>query len=130
SAHNQQLPPCGRLVRVSQPSAPEATDMSRIRCARMLSLTVVAALPLGALAPSCSTGVSTAGQRIICADHGAGPVDCRPMASTGSGSGSGAGSGSDTCEDIDEDGDGPPSDEGEHDGDARATGAVRGHDGA
>src|SRR5678816_2361527 len=124
-AHNQQLPARDRLVRGSHQSAPEGRAMTRVRCARLLSLAVITALPLGALAPACSSGVGTAGQRISCSMRGGSAVDCRPMTAT-EGSGSGAGSGSDTCEDIDEDGDGTPHDEGEDDAKARM---VRSHDG-
>jgi hypothetical protein len=82
--------------------------MSRLRWSRLISLAVVAAMPLGALAPGCSgTSTSAVGQRISCTDTGAGVTDCHPAGSGG------AGSGTDTCEDVDDDGDGMPHDEGE-----------------
>ena len=82
--------------------------MSRLRWSRLLSLAIVTAMPLGALAPGCSsTNTASVGQRISCKDTGAGVTDCHAM---GSGS---AGTGSDTCEDVDDDGDGTPHDEGE-----------------
>src|SRR4051812_12435330 len=87
--------------------------MSRLRWTRLLSLALVSVMPLGALAPGCTSGnTSTIGQRISCKDTGAGITDCHPA---GSGS---AGSGSDSCEDVDDDGDGMPHDDGEaaHDG--------------
>lgn len=83
--------------------------MSRLCCTRfysILALALAAALPLGALAPGCtSTDTSTVGQRITCIDNGAGPTNCQPA-------GNSAGSGN-TCDDIDEDGDGEPHDDGE-----------------
>jgi hypothetical protein len=87
--------------------------MSRLRCARLLAVSIVCIVPLGTLAVSCtgSSQTSTVGQRISCTVTGTGVKDCRPMVSTGSGAGSG--SGSNTCEDIDEDGDGSPHDVGE-----------------
>jgi len=73
----------------------------------MLTLVLITALPLGALAPACSaTHTSTAGQMISCTDTATGPVNCHPSSGA-------AGSGSDTCEDIDDDGDGLPHDVGE-----------------
>jgi hypothetical protein len=82
--------------------------MSRLRWSRLLSLAVVAAMPLGALTPGCSSSkTSAAGQLISCKDTGAAVTDCHAV---GSGS---AGTGSDTCEDVDDDGDGAPHDEGE-----------------
>ena len=94
--------------------------MSRRCCARVLSLAVVAALPLGVLAPACSsTSTSAAGQRISCTVTSAGATNCHPDAS-GS-----VGSGSDTCEDVDEDGDGSPHDVGEDHHDPE-TGALTG----
>lgn len=123
-AHNQRVQGRDRLVWLSHQRAPEAEAMTRVRCARLLSLAVITALPLGALAPACSSGVATSGQRISCTDRGAGPVDCHPMTATTTGSGTG--SGSDTCEDIDEDGDGTPHDEGEDDATERT---LRSHDG-
>ena len=75
--------------------------MLRLRWTRLLSITLVSAMPLGVLAPGCTSGkTSSVGQLISCTDTGAGVTNCHPIAS-GS-----AGSGSDTCEDIDEDGDG------------------------
>lgn len=97
--------------------------MSRLRCARVLSLVIVSAMPLGVLAPACSsTNTSTAGQRISCMVTSAGATNCHPDAS-GS-----AGSGSDTCDDIDEDGDGSPHDVGEdhHDATGAPTGTQTG----
>jgi len=77
-----------------------------------LSWTLLALLPIGALAPACSsTHVGTTGQAITC--------DTDPTTGTivrcgaGAGSGSGTGSGSSTCQDIDEDGDGEPHDQGD-----------------
>lgn len=81
--------------------------MPRLRWTRLLSLALVSALPLGALAPGCtSSNTSTIGQKISCTDTGAGVTDCHPAGST-------TGSGSDTCEDVDDDGDGTPHDDGE-----------------
>ena len=101
--------------------------MSRLRCARLLAISVVCLLPLGALAPSCTSNTSTVGQRISCHVTASGVGNCR-LDPTGS-----AGSGSDTCEDIDEDGDGSPHDVGEdrHDpktGSATGTTAGSAHD--
>jgi len=86
--------------------------MSRLRCARLLSLVIVTALPLGVLAPGCSsTSTSTRGQLLSCMDTGTGVTSCHPVETTTTGSGSGSGSG--TCEDVDQDGDGSPHDVGE-----------------
>jgi hypothetical protein len=76
-----------------------------------LSLTLIALLPLGVLAPGCSSGTTgTKGQLITCTtDPGNGGVilRCEP--------GGGSGSGSNTCQDVDEDGDGDPHDEADDD---------------
>src|SRR5262245_45431122 len=93
--------------------------MSRLRCARILAISIVCLLPLGALAPSCAPHTSTAGQRISCQVTAAGVTNCHPDASGSAGSGSG------TCEDIDEDGDGSPHDVGEDHHDPK-TGAATG----
>ena len=80
-----------------------------------LSLTLIALLPLGALAAGCSSDhTATAGQMLTCTtDPGTGAVlRCEP--------GGGSGSGSNTCQDIDEDGDGEPHDQGD-DGDHTGT---------
>jgi hypothetical protein len=81
-----------------------------------LSLTLMALLPVGVLAPACSSSshVASAGQMITCnTDPTTGAIlRCEP----GTGSGSGAGSGSSTCQDMDEDGDGEPHDEGDDGG--------------
>ncbi len=92
--------------------------MSRLRWSRLLSLAVVAAMPLGALAPGCASNTSSVAQRISCTDTGTGVTNCHPI---GSGS---AGSGSDTCEDVDDDGDGTPHDEGEDHHGSSLTGAT------
>jgi hypothetical protein len=87
------------------------------------SFTLMALLPLGVLAPGCSSEhTSTSGQLITCiTDPGTGAVlRCEP----GGGSGSGSGSGSNTCQDIDEDGDGEPHDQGDDGLHASATGTV------
>lgn len=71
-----------------------------------LSLTLMALLPVGVLAPGCSSeSTGTKGQLITCTtDPGTGVIlRCAP----------GAGDGSGTCQDIDEDGDGEPHDDGE-----------------
>ena len=82
--------------------------MPRLRWTRLLSLAIVSAMPLGVLAPACTSGnTSTIGQHITCTDTGAGVTNCHP---TPAGT---TGSGSDTCEDVDEDGDGTPHDVGE-----------------
>jgi hypothetical protein len=73
-----------------------------------LSFTLMAVLPIGVLAPGCSSEqTSTKGQMITCTtDPGSGAVlRCEP--------GGGSGSGSNTCQDIDEDGDGEPHDQGD-----------------
>src|SRR4051812_34463180 len=78
-----------------------------------LSLTLMALLPVGVLAPGCSSeSTGTKGQLITCTtDPGTGVIlRCAP----------GAGDGSGTCQDIDEDGDGDPHD----DGDDEAAGGV------
>ena len=74
---------------------------------RLLSLALVSVMPLGVLAPACSSSsnTSTRGQRITCTVTASGMTNCRPSETTGS-----SGSGSNTCEDIDEDGDGTPHD--------------------
>ncbi|HEX2685918.1 MAG TPA: hypothetical protein VHN14_04840 [Kofleriaceae bacterium] len=77
----------------------------------------MALLPVGALAPGCSSDhVSSKGQLITCTtDPGTGVIlRCQP--------GGGAGSGSNTCQDIDEDGDGDPHDEADNES-ARVAGA-------
>ena len=80
---------------------------------RTLSFTLMALLPVGALAPGCSSSDHTAtkGQLITCTvDPGTGAVGrCEP------GDGGGSGSGSGTCQDIDEDGDGDPHDDADDD---------------
>jgi hypothetical protein len=80
---------------------------------RTLSFTLMALLPVGALAPGCSSSDHTAtkGQLIICTvDPGTGAVGrCEP------GDGGGSGSGSNTCQDVDEDGDGDPHDDADDD---------------
>jgi hypothetical protein len=70
----------------------------------------MALLPVGALAPACSSSSKTAstGQTITC--------DTDPTTGTILRCGSGAGSGSSTCQDIDEDGDGEPHDQGDDHG--------------
>ncbi|HZJ61976.1 MAG TPA: hypothetical protein VFD36_00520, partial [Kofleriaceae bacterium] len=67
----------------------------------------MALLPVGVLAPACSSSTGSQGQLITCTtDPGTGVIErCEP----GGGSGSGAG----TCQDIDEDGDGEPHDNGD-----------------
>jgi hypothetical protein len=70
-----------------------------------LSLALMALLPVGVLAPGCSSeNTATKGQMITCTtDPGTGVIlRCAP--------GTGDGSGSNTCQDIDEDGDGDPHD--------------------
>jgi len=89
-----------------------------------LSFTLMALLPLGALAPACSsenTGIK--GQLITCTtDPGTGAVlRCEP--------GAGSGSGSNTCQDIDEDGDGDPHDEAGDDDPHGSSVDGGGHDG-
>jgi hypothetical protein len=82
--------------------------MPRLRWTRLLSLALVSVMPLGALAPGCtSSNTSTIGQKISCKDTGAGVANCHPVDSGT------VGTGSDTCEDVDDDGDGTPHDEGE-----------------
>ncbi|HEU4728776.1 MAG TPA: hypothetical protein VFT22_12820, partial [Kofleriaceae bacterium] len=89
----------------------------------LFSLVLVSALPLGVLAPGCSsTNTSSVGQRISCTDTGAGVTNCHPVDSTTTGSGS------DTCEDIDDDGDGMPHDEGEDSHALTSTGTVSDRD--
>ena len=80
----------------------------------MLSCTLVALLPVGVLAPGCSSSTGSRGQLITCTtDPGTGVIErCEPG---GGGSGSGNGSGAGTCQDIDEDGDGEPHDTGDDD---------------
>jgi hypothetical protein len=75
----------------------------------MLSCTLVALLPVGVLAPGCSSSTGSQGQLITCTtDPGTGVIErCEP------GGGSGSGSGAGTCQDIDEDGDGEPHDNGD-----------------
>src|SRR5436190_20003447 len=71
-----------------------------------LSLSLMALLPVGALAPGCSPDhTATKGQLITCTtDPGTGIIlRCEP--------GGGSGSGSNTCQDVDEDGDGDPHDQ-------------------
>lgn len=93
----------------------------------------MAILPVGALAPACSsTQLGTKGQLITCTtDPGTGEVlRCEP------GGGSGSGSGSGTCQDVDEDGDGEPHDVDDdnpsagdnHDGDRDGDGVSDDHD--
>jgi hypothetical protein len=77
-----------------------------------LSRTLMTLLPIGLLAPGCSSEqLSSKGQAITCStDPTTGAVvRCEP------GAGTGLGSGSATCQDIDDDGDGEPHDEGEDD---------------
>lgn len=81
-----------------------------------LSLTLMTLLPLGVLAPGCSSDkTATQGQMITCTtDPGTGEIlRCAP--------GAGDGSGSNTCQDIDEDGDGEPHDDGDDKGGASLT---------
>ncbi|HET9624262.1 MAG TPA: hypothetical protein VFP84_22970 [Kofleriaceae bacterium] len=85
--------------------------MKTLRWTRLASIALAAAMPLGVLAPACSTSsspdnTSTIGQRISCHDDGTTISGCH--ADDGA-----AGSGSDSCEDIDDDGDGSPHDDGE-----------------
>ncbi|HET7504286.1 MAG TPA: hypothetical protein VFK02_24865 [Kofleriaceae bacterium] len=78
----------------------------------------MALLPIGVLAPGCSSEkTGTKGQLITCTtDPGTGVVlRCEP------GAGSGSGSGSSTCQDIDEDGDGDPHDDATEAGGDRAS---------
>src|SRR4051794_20135584 len=104
----------GWYVARTEPGRGDSRKMSRLRCARLLSLVIVAALPLGVLAPACSsTSTSTKGQLISCTDTGTGITSCHAVETTTTGSGSGSGSGSGTCEDVDQDGDGSPHDVGE-----------------
>ncbi|HMG52802.1 MAG TPA: hypothetical protein VK601_04965 [Kofleriaceae bacterium] len=82
----------------------------------------MALLPLGALAPACSserTGIK--GQLITCTtDPGTGVIlRCQP----------GAGSGSNTCQDVDADGDGDPHDEAGDDNPHGSSVDGGGHDG-
>jgi hypothetical protein len=78
--------------------------MAKLRWTRLLSLALVSVMPLGVLAPGCTSGsTSTVGQKISCTDTGAGVADCHPVEGGTTGSGSGSGSG--TCEDVDDDGD-------------------------
>jgi hypothetical protein len=75
-----------------------------------LSLTLMALLPVGVLAPGCSSETLAAkGQMITCTtDPGTGVIlRCAP--------GGGDGSGTDTCQDVDQDGDGEPHDEADDD---------------
>ena len=83
-----------------------------------LSLTLVALLPFGVLAPGCSPSTATKGQLITCTtDPGTGAIlRCEPATGSSTGSGSGGGSGAGTCQDIDEDGDGEPHDDGDDTG--------------
>ncbi len=76
-----------------------------------LPLLLASLLPLGVLAPACSSSESTKGQLIECTtDPGTGVIlRCAP--------GDGAGGGGDTCTDVDEDGDGEPTDGGGGGGD-------------
>src|ERR1044071_615463 len=90
---------------------------------RTLSFTLMALLPVGALAPACSsTNTATKGQLITCTvDPGTGAVGrCEP------GDGGGSGSGANHCQDIDDDAagrshaasaDGHDGDSEDHDGD-------------
>jgi hypothetical protein len=73
----------------------------------MLSCALAAVLPVGVLAPACSSSTGTQGQLITCTtDPGTGVIErCQP----------GDGSGTGTCQDIDEDGDGEPHDDGDDD---------------
>lgn len=74
---------------------------------KYLHVLLVSLLPLGVLAPACtSDGLSSKGQTITCqTDPGTGVIlSCMP----GGGSG-----GDNTCTDVDEDGDGEPHDEAE-----------------
>jgi len=92
--------------------------MPRLRWTRLLSLALVSAMPLGVLAPGCTSGkTSSTGQMISCTDTGAGVTNCHPIAAGT------AGSGSDTCEDVDEDGDGSPHDVGDDSLDSTQTGS-------
>jgi hypothetical protein len=87
-----------------------------------LALTLMTVLPIGVLAPGCSSEtVGSTGQMITCStDPGTGTIlRCEP----GGGS---AGSGSASCQDIDEDGDGDPHDQG--DDHPSASGDDSGHD--
>jgi hypothetical protein len=79
-----------------------------------LSLSLVALLPFGVLAPGCSPSTATKGQLITCTtDPGTGVIlRCEPGTGTGSGTGSGGG----MCQDVDEDGDGEPHDDGDDTG--------------
>lgn len=98
----------------------ESRYMSRLRCPRLLAVAIVCVLPLGVLAPSCtSSNTSAVGQRISCTVTGTGVTACHPVDRATAGSGSG------TCEDVDEDGDGSPHDVGEDHHDPR-TGRVTG----
>jgi len=76
-----------------------------------LSFTLMTLLPVGVLAPGCSSSdnVGAKGQMITCTtDPGTGVIlRCAPGAGDGSGSG--------TCQDVDEDGDGDPHDEADDD---------------
>ncbi len=76
-----------------------------------LPLLLASLLPLGALAPACSSSESTRGQLIECTtDPGTGVIlRCAP--------GDGAGGGDNTCTDVDENGDGEPGDGEPGDGD-------------
>jgi hypothetical protein len=99
---------------------------------RSLSYVLMAILPVGALAPGCSSDhLGTKGQLITCTpDPGtSGILRCEP----------GGGSGSGTCQDVDEDGDGEPHDDGadevhsssdgdQHDGDRDGDGISDDHD--
>ena len=87
----------------------------------MLSCTLVAVLPVGVLAPGCSSSTGSQGQLITCTtDPGTGVIErCEP----------GGGSGAGTCQDIDEDGDGEPHDNGDDDQPIEATADRHGGDG-
>lgn len=84
-----------------------------------LSLILVGVLPLGALAPACSTQTSSTKQLITCTtDPGTGVIlRCAPGAGSDTG-------GANTCQDIDEDGDGEPHDEGDDDKPAGGAGVT------
>jgi len=89
-----------------------------------LSTTLMALIPLGALAPACSSDqTATKGQLITCStDPGTGVIlRCEP--------GAGSGSGSNTCQDVDQDGDGDPHDEADDDHPHGASADGGGHDG-
>lgn len=97
--------------------------MPRLRWIRLLSLALVSVMPLGVLAPGCTSGsTSTVGQKISCTDTGVGIADCHPIEGGSTGSGSG------TCEDIDDDGDGAPHDDGEDAEDGVTSGSTADRD--